>query len=419
MSSPASANRTLWLNASDADHLFTSKGPPPSGAVSDGSLVDAWNDEDAADILAEVDLGVPPAGKPTWDNNGISGIGDLIFDGVGNNMRLTNDAISSPKTLADLITATEFTLFFVFQLTADATNKANLYENTQLWGGPGAHAIYFKTSGGTSTVHLLNDDGSIDSVSKTINKNQTYVLMCRHQGGNIYISVNNGSETSIASGNTTPLTYFIYIGYNQFSLGDYFPGKIGEVLIYNAALTGSNFTDTMAYLMDKWVTTSNFSVSPKDSFELVGGLGAQDFVSMLIDGDRLNLRELVTLDNNYVLKLTAQAFDSLFYGLGDNATAAILNTLLTVSKSDALSLSDARQLRLLIARTAADIFTIADDRYLRLQYRLRPTDTFNLLDFLAVSAQLAAQSVSQSDSLSLSDVASPVVSSQIRISIDN
>src|SRR4029077_19405166 len=61
------------------------------------------------------------------------------------------------------------------------------------------------------TFYAYNWDGSEDASSNTGTVGTAYVLMWRHHGGNIYVSVNGGAEVSIASGNTAALTQVVVL----------------------------------------------------------------------------------------------------------------------------------------------------------------------------------------------------------------
>jgi hypothetical protein len=62
------------------------------------------------------------------------------------------------------------------------------------------------------TILSFNYDGSNDEISKVGAMATPYVLMWRHDGGNLYVSINGGAESLIASGNTQVLTGKVYIG---------------------------------------------------------------------------------------------------------------------------------------------------------------------------------------------------------------
>jgi hypothetical protein len=76
--------------------------------------------------------------------------------------------------------------------------------------------------------------------------------MGRHESGNLYASLDGGSEGSIASGTSVA----IFPGGAGVVLGGgsgtgTFNGRISELVVYNIALTGTDLSDAIASLMAK------------------------------------------------------------------------------------------------------------------------------------------------------------------------
>jgi len=111
--------------------------------------------------------------------------------------------------------------------------------------------MYIYNNAGTVQLLVQHFDGSYDSLFHgTIAADTNYVAVMRHDGTNIYASLNNDTETSTASGNTSDMTQPVYLA--GCGNASFLNGRIGEIVTYNAALTGSNLSDAITYFMNKW-----------------------------------------------------------------------------------------------------------------------------------------------------------------------
>lgn len=262
MPTPSATNRTLWLNASDNDLIYTAAGNPPTGAVSNGNEVQQWLAEEG-DMSAR--YRVATSDSPTWNSAGINSLGALQFNGTDDEYSLRADDGTTARTVANIFTANH-TVFIAFRMTgAPFNNTTNPYINDALMADGGSYwGIHLTDHGGTYSIDAFCYSGSSQHyASQTILLDTDYVVMMRSDGTNIYCSINNGSEASTASGNPDNTTNEVVIGASQF--GDQFTNaRIGEILVYNAALTGTPFTDTYQYMLDKWTATapSNATATP-------------------------------------------------------------------------------------------------------------------------------------------------------------
>lgn len=249
---PASTNRTIWLNASDADHLFTNASTPPSGSVTNGSSVEAWTSETGTNTFAQV----TSASAPTWVSSAINSLGAISFDGT--NDHYISYANNNPYTalyVTDLLSASSFTVLMAFRISSDCTNAANNWDNSSLFADEDARFMIFcKTSAGTTTLYVDVYDGAHKTASVAVSQNTNYILNATLSGGTLSMAVNQGAPGTVASGSVQwPLNYRLRIGGNYSTLVS-FPGYIGELVTYNSTLTGSDLTTTESYLMSKWVS---------------------------------------------------------------------------------------------------------------------------------------------------------------------
>jgi hypothetical protein len=142
----------------------------------------------------------------------------------------TDDFLLGPA-LSNFITNSTYTFFGVASADTITTNAANnvIFDNTNLWGEAGGYAsLNFRNS--PNRVSLNNFDGNNDVIDANINLSEDYIFLNRHAGGNIFLALNNNSESSLASGNTSILTTATRIARNYSTL--YFNGKIKELIFW-------------------------------------------------------------------------------------------------------------------------------------------------------------------------------------------
>ena len=216
----------------------------------DGEAVAMWDDEGDATGNAFGDS--ITKGKPVYRAGAFNGRGCLEFDGT-KALRYVDDGYSAFQNDATLISASAFTVFASFILESPATNNSPFYQNTPLIANlSGYWGIHLTTISSVHRIYAYNYDGSIgNGAGAIISLNTPYVVMIKHDSGSMYLDVNNGALTdSFSSGNTAGNADLgLCVGLN----GDTFPGKLGEMAIWNAALTGGDLSDAWAYFMGRWM----------------------------------------------------------------------------------------------------------------------------------------------------------------------
>lgn len=115
----------------------------------------------------------------------------------------SNDSLVSVAT-SNFFTSSSGALVVSVIIDAASANSATSFQN---------HAIFYDPSGifmglfaralSGVTFYAYNWDGNEDNTTVTGSVGTAYVLMWRHHGGNLYVSINGGTETSVASGNTS------------------------------------------------------------------------------------------------------------------------------------------------------------------------------------------------------------------------
>lgn len=140
--------------------------------------------------------------------------------------------------LNSYIAAGAMTEWVVFNADAIATDVANPWFNDNIICDSGAYFGLCLQQ--TSGAAIWNYDGTGDSAYRAISTGTWYVFEGRHDTGNIVSSVNGGTETTTASGDTQSMTGTVNFGRNHAS--SYFNGKAHEFVIFDTAISSGNRT---------------------------------------------------------------------------------------------------------------------------------------------------------------------------------
>ena len=170
----------------------------------------------------------------------------LDFDGVDNFL--------ASQAAANFITTSAGTIFVVFNADIISTNAAIAYDDDAIWGDAtsfiGAHL-----NNAIPTVRSMNDDGAVDHAANTIATATSYVHIWCHRSGNIESYITS-TPTTAASGNTGSLTNALRVGRNYDAAGQWYDGKMTEMICYNTALSsgdlGTVAADMAAYYGIRW-----------------------------------------------------------------------------------------------------------------------------------------------------------------------
>lgn len=177
----------------------------------------------------------------------------LAFD--GSNDRLFVASRTGPFVGASsILSTTAFTILISFRPASVPSNPGNqaLFSSSDpsaLWGCyvTNTGTPHLRTQNHTATGYD-NADGT-DQVFIDTN----YVGMFRHESGNIYVSLNGGAEASAASGTSDGIGGGQGAYLASSSAGIYFNGRIGQIVCWNVALTGTDLSNSITYMINKWV----------------------------------------------------------------------------------------------------------------------------------------------------------------------
>ncbi|WP_394891006.1 Ig domain-containing protein [Mesorhizobium sp. AaZ16] len=186
-----------------------------SGAVS------SWNDQSGnSRHMAQATAG----NRPLVATAGPNSIACADFDG-------TDDILVGSIAISNFISASAGYLVVSFLADTITVNNANAWSNHAIIEDFGQFlGLHLRDTGSPDTISAYNWDGNADVAARVeINAGTANVAEWRHEGGNVYVRVNGGTEASAASGNTQLLTGQLRFG----GASAWLDGKIFEVATFS------------------------------------------------------------------------------------------------------------------------------------------------------------------------------------------
>lgn len=174
-----------------------------------------------------VSSGAIVAGVASKISADFDGTDDQLFTAVG-------------VTIADIITASAYTAFTVFEADAIDTGTAAPYQYDGVWNDSGGYmGLHLRD---TSSASFYNWDTHADIASRTMSTGTDYLSEARHESGTIYHKLNAGTETSTASSDTGSLAGRLVLGGYTGGSSPYFNGRTSEVIFFSSALSSGDRT---------------------------------------------------------------------------------------------------------------------------------------------------------------------------------
>jgi PEP-CTERM motif len=268
---------TAWLGTVHAATLPFTTGlqlwlDSTQGVTTVGSTVTGW-----ADQSGNGHDGSYTSGAPQLVSSAINGLPAISFNGAGDYFALANGQV---------LPSDQFTVFAVATDTgASIGGDREIYSN---WDGLNSWSSEFLgTSDGSGTDRSGRlTDGLVVSGAVS-NPSTPFIMSGVYTGGvNADLLVNgvlagSNPQNNLPADVSNPngqrdLTTPSFIGEQGSFPGEYWQGLIGEVLVYNGALTAEQQTEVYDYLQAKWV--------PEPSSLALLGIGA--FASLVIARQR-------------------------------------------------------------------------------------------------------------------------------------
>lgn len=215
----------LWLDAA-----------LPSTVTRDGLFkVSQWNDKSG---LNRHMVQGTAAAQPTFQSTGIAGLPAINFDGVDDFMPFSDQTLS-------WIASSSFTVIYVASKPANA--------NTYVIGGTASgtrnNLIAGYVSSNTYKFGFLNDDQNAIVTVATTGVPEVYTLVYNNTDNSRRVR-RNGSDVAVgaSSGGLTNMTGQA-LGRYSATFGAF---KLGELLIYNRALSVGEYISIERDLISKW-----------------------------------------------------------------------------------------------------------------------------------------------------------------------
>lgn len=207
---------TVRLAPGEPDSLIHDWDAQALSGYDDGDSVDSWPDEAGGDTAS--------GGSPNYRDDGINGHPAVEFDGNNDELDTSDVDVSWPFTMAAVVDLKDdgSQRRFLDRVSGDTTFYWNDGTNWALNSGQGV-------------------EGSTDDSMQ---------LLVAISDGNDSSLREEGSETASGDDGGGSISNGIHLGHADGN--DHWDGMIGELLIYDEALSGSTLTDEEQRLADKW-----------------------------------------------------------------------------------------------------------------------------------------------------------------------
>ena len=251
---------TAQFYAGDTDKLWTaySAGGTHTGVPTNGSTVVVWQDEATTGArnlaLHTTGTGFSP---PNFRTPGSMKLPSLEFNGTTQSYQLYNNVITTAVALSGILANNGKTIIMAVRFNVAGTNSASIWENAALFADDpnGYMGIHFKTVSGVHSLIAYNWDGNADTCSINVSLDTNYIIMVRHDGTTLNLSVLSGndggtrSNASVASGNTSAMTGSVRVARNRNTAR--WGGIIGEMYFDNTDLGSTN--TPLSDIVSRWL----------------------------------------------------------------------------------------------------------------------------------------------------------------------
>ncbi len=226
-SPPSTNNMVLWLDANDCTKVTLSG----SGTI---PHVTGWMDKSP---LGNHATQTTLANMPTYLKNTVNGKAVIHFD--GSSSYLGNTTLALPTTAS----------IFAVASTGSATGNKRIINNEvnfNLSAGATTTNYFASFYGNNSTWGFESDHGAAGIMSS----GAYYILTSVNSGSdNAYI---NGTALPVRTNAMSAFSNGYRVGAHQAAVSELWDGNIGEIIIYNTAITNQERSNIEKYLSFKW-----------------------------------------------------------------------------------------------------------------------------------------------------------------------
>ena len=232
----------------------------PSIAAADNTQVSQWN---ATTGTGTANSTNPTSSRPTYQSDAdslINGKAVVRFDGVNDQLRVTNQTLNG---------ATNFTVAVVFRTNTAGRDGTTWYNNTGIVSADSASSSLDwgiglddggAVAGGVDDTTVYSDEGFANG--------QAHVAILTKSGTSTAISVDGGLPVTGAASAAARVLSEMAFGTTR-TTGGYFNGDLGEVRLYNAALTDDAVRSLAGEMATTWgITPASGAFTPQIGLDL-------------------------------------------------------------------------------------------------------------------------------------------------------
>lgn len=163
------------------------------------------------------------------------------FNGTANNLRNTTD-------ISNFASTTGSTVICLFRADTAAAATGNVYDDAALIVDTNAdYGLTFTTSGIGGFMY----DGAYKSKYVACATGAYHIVMMRHNGTNLGMTLDSAAEVTQACGTLTSLTGGINTG-SGYGGAHFFDGRILELMISNTVLTNTEYGNVKTYCNSRY-----------------------------------------------------------------------------------------------------------------------------------------------------------------------
>ncbi len=220
----------LWLESTSVDSF-------DDEYVEDGDEVTNWND--IKDSHLDSYIATSPTNKPTYDEDALNKLPGVSFNGIDDFLQIDNFAANAYMTLF-VVGDFSNTSSESFAIEHSATTTSN-------------NGFYFYGHGDTYPGRVKRSGDSTATVNSGWFGSDIGIGTMRYDGTNISYKLNNNSFTNTADSDAENSIVIdtLYIG-SRGGTSIFTNGALGEIIMYDKALTDDEVDDVVEYLNKKW-----------------------------------------------------------------------------------------------------------------------------------------------------------------------
>lgn len=184
--------------------------------------------------------------RPTWRSGYVQGKPACQFDGVDDNITIT---AANPVASEFVTVSTKYMIFVLRPVDSTTNNTTALYQNSPIMDNGTWFGLFLAHS--PLRIIAYNWDGNADTVSGNVTSGNWVYVEYEHAGGNLTLRINNISQGTVASGNTSNNLTAIKPAFMANGNGKV-EGDLAEVIAYSVIPTSDEKTKLRNYVSQRY-----------------------------------------------------------------------------------------------------------------------------------------------------------------------